>query len=147
MTTSFGSPIGMLAGPIEWWWDTDLDPHRFMSPEAIEYRHHREGVSEILVDAGYLVYRPWAAFKGQWNEEAQAINDWVVDIAHFLVNMNPGVPAEGTEHEVARARARGIPVIDCPPGTDLNDFLHLVDVAVHDYFARVLTQGQASAIL
>lgn len=125
----------MLAGPIEYWWDTPEDPDRFESAEAIEFRAHRETVSEFLVHNGYLCYRPWNAFKGPWNEDAQSINDWVVDIAHVIVNLNPGVPASGTDREVGRARRQGKPVVECPPGTDLHEFLHLLNTVVRDYLA------------
>lgn len=119
--SEFKSVIVMLAGPIEYWWNTPDEPDKFNSPEAVAYRNWRDKVVEYFYpqSKGVLVYLPWGGFKGQWDERAQPINDWVVRVADCIVNLNPGVPAPGTDHEIALARELGKPVFMAPPGTDL----------------------------
>jgi hypothetical protein len=126
------SIIIMGAGPIEYWWDTPEDPDRFNSPEAIAYRAWREVVADYFKDfkKGTLLYKPWTAFGGQWDERAQPLNDAMVRIADVVINMNPGVPAEGTDHEIALAKSLGKPVFACPPGTGLPHLLRQIREAV-----------------
>jgi len=105
------SKVVFLAGPIEWWWG-----ERFHSLEAVHYRAHREYVSQCLVEAGYLVYRPWDAFKGSWNERMQDVNDFVLLKSDIVIDMTPpGVEAIGTAHEVGTALRNIIPVRGFPP--------------------------------
>ena len=107
------SKVVFLAGPIEYWWG-----ERFMSPAAIAYREHRDMVAELLVKAGYLVYRPDRAFKGNWNERMQGVNDYVLSLVDAVVYMTPeGILALGTDHEVDYARSLSKPVFHCPPTT------------------------------
>lgn len=125
------SKVIYMAGPIEWWWQEN----RFDTPEAVTYREWREYLSAALVDAGYLTFRPWDAFKGMWNERMQGVNDYVVDRSDLLITMKPhNVEALGTDSEVRRARRQCIPVISMPPMTRINWDQHikmwLVEIAM-----------------
>lgn len=105
----------MLAGPIKAWWDEwDSDRHKV-------YLEWRELLSTSLVEAGHLVYRPWEAWKGQWDDNdgdrvAQAVNDVAVRTAEVVLNLTPpGVPSHGTDVEVILCESIGKTIIDCPP--------------------------------
>jgi hypothetical protein len=112
------SVIAALIGPIEYWWDTPAAPHRFNSPPAREYRWWRNKMSETLVDAGWLVYRPHEAFKGAWDERAQIQNDAMIGMCDVVICLRPpGVPGKGTDHEIELASQLGKPVYYFPPGT------------------------------
>lgn len=127
MTTksNWTSIIIMGAGPIEYWWDTPEDPYRFNSVAAKAYRAWREIVADYFKDfkKGTLLYKPWTAWGGQWDERAQVFNDHAVRTCDVLIDMNPGVPALGTDHEVGLAISLDKPVFACPPGTDLDELL------------------------
>jgi len=103
------SKVVYLAGPIEYWWQED----RFYTPFAEAYRWWRDEVSKAFVEAGYLVYRPWEAFKGDWNERMQILNDVAVENSDVLINLTPIIMPTGlgTEHEIYFAREKGVPVI------------------------------------
>lgn len=83
----------------------------------MEYRRHREFLGRELVAAGLLVYRPHEAFKGTWDERAQALNDVMVQISDVIVCMRPdGIPGQGTDHELDLAKKSGKPIVMAPPG-------------------------------
>lgn len=126
------SIIIMAAGPIEWWWDTPEEPNRWSKPDAVAYRAWRDVVDEFFKDfeKGTLLYKPWLAFGGRWDERAQPLNDAMVRISDVVINMNPGVPALGTDHEVELARKLRKPVFACPPGTNLDHLLRSIREAV-----------------
>lgn len=129
-----GSKIVSLIGPIEHWWDTEDDPYRFMSLPAIEYRAHRIELSGWLVSKGYLVYRAHEAFKGPWDDRAQKLNDFGIEISDIIINMSPpGIPGAGTAREAALAETLLKPVIAFPPRTSyqlLESQLNLVAVGL-----------------
>ncbi len=103
--------IVMLAGPIKHWWNENWE-----TPEHWHYNAWRELVSKVLVEAGYLVYHPHMAFKGAWDERAQAVNDVALCTADVVLNLTPpGVPSQGTDGEVLYARNHGTLVIPAPP--------------------------------
>lgn len=108
-----------LAGPIEWWWDTPEEPHRFYSSDAIQYRRHRDAVRDFFVDRHFLVYCPHTAFKGDWNEKMQPVNDFVLSKSDIFVNMKPldipGLVCNGTDHEEDLAWKLGKIIIPIPP--------------------------------
>jgi hypothetical protein len=110
-----------LAGPIEYWWDTPKEPDRFNGIEAQRYRLHREAVARYFVDRHYLVYSPWNAFKGDWNEKMQPVNDFVLGLSDIVVDLTPkhikGMVAKGTDHEIKLARELGKVVVELPPNT------------------------------
>lgn len=88
----------IVVGPIDYWWNS-----RWNTPEHTQYKRHRDNVCRLLVAAGHLVYRPHEAFKGAWDETAQAVNDAAIDRADIMVNVRPpDVPAPGTEAEIDR---------------------------------------------
>jgi hypothetical protein len=132
MKSNWRSIIIMLAGPIEFWWDNEEEPDRFNSPEAVAYRAWRDKVVAFFApqQMGTLVYLPWGGFKGQWDERAQVFNDHAVRVADVVLNLNPGVPAIGTDHEIELARSLRKPVFACPPGTDLDKLLLQIREAV-----------------
>ena len=113
------STIAALIGPIEWWWDTPEDPHRFESERARTYRAWRQEVNDRLVAAGgWLVYRPHEGFKGDWDERAQVFNDEQIKVADIVICLRPpGIPGKGTDRELALAARLGKPVVHLPPGT------------------------------
>jgi len=111
----------MLAGPIEWWWDTEEEPNRFNSPDAVAYRAHRDLVRDIFVAHHYLVYSPHSAFKGDWNEKMQPVNDYVLSLSDIVIDLTPRhiahLVADGTKHEIALALRLGKFVMPIPPST------------------------------
>jgi hypothetical protein len=114
------STIVALIGPIEYWWDTPEEPDRFNSQPAVEYRAWREELRDFLVENGFLVYSPHDAFKGAWDERAQAHNDFVISICDLVMCMRPeGIPGKGTDHELKLASDLGKYVIMVPPGISL----------------------------
>lgn len=123
-----------LAGPIEYWWDTEEDPNRFNSPDAVEYRAHRERVRDWYVANHYLVYCPWTAFKGDWNEKMQPVNDFVLDKSDLVVNLTPGYLPEGaykgTAHEIELAQGLGTPVIWIPSITYMDVIKDATEIAL-----------------
>jgi hypothetical protein len=125
-----------LAGPIEWWWG-----ERFETPEAKMYRAWRESLCLGLVNADYLVYRPWDAFKGPWNEKFQGVNDFVLVKSDLVIEMTPrDVIAHGTAHELELALSKEIPTLYSPP-PDFAEFeLHVENTvkAVDKALAGVL---------
>ena len=110
-----------LCGPIEWWWNTEDDPNRFQSYEAMRYREHRDAVRDFFVQRHFLVYSPHSAFKGDWNEKMQPVNDYVLGLCDIVVNLKPkhidGIVAKGTDHEWELARKLGKVRIELPPLT------------------------------
>jgi hypothetical protein len=110
-----------LAGPIEWWWSTPEDPNRFDSEDAVAYRHHRVRVRDIFVEHGFLVYSPHAAFKGDWNEKMQPVNDYVLSLSDIVIDMTPRhikhLVANGTDHEVSLALRLRKAYFPIPPST------------------------------
>lgn len=124
------STIVALVGPIEYWWNTPEDPHRFDSEQAVAYRQWRLDLRDLLADAGYLVYSPHLAFFGPWDERAQKHNDWIVEICDVVVNMRPeGIPGKGTDHELILASVYNKPVIKAPPGTSKDYILEMLQLA------------------
>lgn len=114
--------IVMVVGPIDYWWNENWESEAHQS-----YKAWRNRVCRSLVEAGHLVYRPHEAFKGAWSEDAQIVNNAAISCSHLLLDIRPpGVPAYGTDAEVAFAKNMGIPVFACPPGTELRLFRVLV---------------------
>lgn len=124
-----------MAGPIEWWWG-----ERFDTSEAVAYREHREKVADALVEAGFLVYKPWSAFNGPWNERLQGVNDFVLLKCDAVTLLTPpGVEAVGTGHEVGLALRNKIPVTGFPP-------LKPYEMHKFDAFVRYHIEYQTDAI-
>lgn len=113
------APIVMLVGPVAYWWDTDTYQH-WNTPEHWHYVAWRERVNDALVETGYLVYRHWEAWKGTWNNKAQALNNVALDVSDIVVNMRPEYAwSEGTDEELVRAAETGKKVIMAqPPATE-----------------------------
>jgi hypothetical protein len=128
--------IVFLAGAIKYWWlrvctccktIEGEETHNCFTcgapteelwggPEHKEYVNYRDYIRRLLVQEGYLVYAPHEAFKGTWDERAQAVNDAGIAAADVVMNLSPfGIPTEGTDAEVAYARRVGTPVIHHPP--------------------------------
>lgn len=88
------------------------------SPEHQEYVAYRNHVRALLIEADYLTYAPHEAFKGTWDERAQAVNDAGIAAADLMLNLSPeGVPTVGTDDEVAYAVRIGTPVMHVPPAS------------------------------
>jgi len=86
----------VIIGPIKHWWDENWD-----TQEHWLYEADRNLLSKVLVNRGYLVYRPHEAFKGPWVEAAQAVNDVAIRRADLVINITPyGIPSEGTDEEM-----------------------------------------------
>jgi len=89
-------------------------------PEHTEYVEHRNYIRRMLVQEGYLTYAPHEAFKGTWDERAQAVNDAGIAACDVMLVLSPsGIPTEGTDEEVAYAERVGTPVMYVPPGSDI----------------------------
>lgn len=113
--------IIMLVGPIDYWWNENWN-----SPKHEAYMAWRNELNKALVEAGHLVYRPHEAFKGAWNELAQIVNNAAIASADVLIDMNPGVPAYGTEAELTLARNMRKDIRLAPPG----DYSNVQDLIV-----------------
>jgi hypothetical protein len=110
-----GAPLVMPIGPVAYWWDTDEYKHWDL-PEHWHYVAWRERVNDALVEAGYLVYRHWEAFKGTWNNKCQGVNNQVLELADFVVSLKPDYAwSEGHDEEIAWAAASGKLVFYYPP--------------------------------
>ena len=115
-------PIVVLAGPIRHWWQ----PGQWDTPQHQEYVQWRDAVRVALVKAGCMVYSPHRAIQGSWNDAAQAINDAAISIAHVVVVLTPpGIPADGTAHEMGVATEIGVRLAPLPPG-DIDALQRLV---------------------
>lgn len=113
--------IVFLAGPVDYWWHENWHTH-----EHYKYLLWREQIQRALIEAGHLVYMPWGAFKGAWDEKAQKVNDTALLLCDAVVYLTPpGVPAYGTDAEVVVAQEAGIPVFWAPPG-DLSDVFAVI---------------------
>jgi hypothetical protein len=136
-------PIILLAGAIKWWWGAtcvdcghyddaeimrtqrclarpDRASHNnyvwWNSPEFRLYTMWREEVRSALIAKGYLTYAPWMAFKGTWDERAQAINNSVIDVADAVVVLSPNYAiTEGTDEERKYAISRRKYIFELPP--------------------------------
>jgi hypothetical protein len=103
--------IVFLGGPIKHWWDEN-----WMTPPHLRYDEWRSKVEEACIAAGFLVYKPYTAWKGTWNEQAQLINNTVIQVVDVFLDLTPpGVPSAGTEEERAYAEHVGTEILDCPP--------------------------------
>lgn len=131
------SKIVAVIGPIEAWWNTEEEPNRFDSYESRKYRMWREYVCDALAEY-FLVYRSHEAFKGNWNEKAQRVNDTAISVCDFVVNLKPDdVIALGTDHEEEFAQYKGKRVLYAPPTVDgasmhiaAKEFARTVDMVV-----------------
>lgn len=109
------APVVMLCGPIAYWWDTDTYQH-WNLPEHWHYVAWRDALNDALVEAGYLVYRPHEAFKGTWNNRMQGVNNIVLALSDFIINMQPdGTWSEGTDEEMREVARLGKKVFNAPP--------------------------------
>lgn len=107
----YRSLIVFLGGPIKHWWDEN-----WMTPEHLRYDEWRIKVEEACIAAGFLVYKPFTAWKGTWNEQAQAVNDAVIGVVDVFIDLTPpGVPSNGTTAERKLAKKLGVDIFDCPP--------------------------------
>jgi hypothetical protein len=140
--------IIFLAGAIKYWWLVKCDLCGFINPEGATectrplgdghrrwtcdfpcrelwggdehtaYVAYRDRVRALLVKAGYLTYAPHEAFKGTWDDRAQAVNDAGIAAADLMLNLSPeGAITVGTDDEVAYAERIGTPVVHIPPTT------------------------------
>ena len=119
--------IIMLVGPIDYWWNEN-----WHSEKHETYMAWRNELNQKLVEAGHLVYRPHEAFKGAWNEFAQIVNNAAIAAADVLIDMNPGVPAYGTEAELVIARNMQKRILQAPPG-DYSKIADLVEPLADPY--------------
>jgi hypothetical protein len=123
--------IVFLGGPIKHWWDEN-----WMTPEHLRYDEWRTKVEEACIAAGFLVYKPFTAWKGTWNEQAQAVNNAVIEVVDVFLDLTPpGVPSNGTKAELIVAENVGTPVLMCPPPDPAEDdakLQELVKVLIYD---------------
>jgi hypothetical protein len=117
-----------IAVPVKHWWDENwkTPPHRaFMA--------WRDLVYDKLVEADFLCYAPWRAWRGPWDEVAQAGNDVALRICDVMVNLRPpGVPSDGTDGEAQQIAKLGKPVVDGPP-PKWGEYPEHVIFGPHDY--------------
>lgn len=119
--------IVVIGGPIKHWWDEN-----WMSPEHLRYDEWRTKVEEAMIAAGFLVYKPYTAFKGTWSEEAQRINNAVISIADVLLVLTPeGVPSEGTDEEIEHAELIGTKIGYVAPPLPTRDSSTLDRLTAH----------------
>jgi len=118
--------IVFIGGPIKHWWDEN-----WMSPEHLRYDEWRTKTEEACIAASFLVYKPYTAWKGTWNEEAQAVNDTVIGVIDVFIDLTPpGVPSKGTTEERKLAKDLGVEIFNFPPSLypnlDENWMNHLI---------------------
>lgn len=118
-----------LAGPIKHWWSLPKD--EWGKGAHAEYLQWRDAVEAALVMCGCLVYRPYSAWRGSWDMtgQAQEVNYKAISISDIVINLTPeGIPAEGTDDEVAYAENINKSIVDFPPGTtaDLDSFIEML---------------------
>ena len=103
--------IVFLGGPIKHWWDEN-----WMTSEHFRYDEWRSKVEDACIAAGFLVYKPYTAWKGTWNEEAQELNDAVIRVIDVFIDMSPpGVPSKGTAEEKILAKELGTQIVEVGP--------------------------------
>jgi len=106
----------VIGGPIKYWWS--LPDAEWGTGRHAEYLQWRDAVEAAFVQAGFLVYMPYKAWRGSWHEHAQQVNDAAIEIADIFVYLTPpGIPDEGTQEEVAYAQELAVPVFYLPPST------------------------------
>lgn len=136
--------IVMLAGPIKHWWDV------WGTEEHEAYANWRAAVSDALVAAGHLVYRPHEAFKGEWyanrgEAAAQRVNDMAIAVCDVVLNLTPeGAPSHGTDDEIEyAAKIARLVVWEPPPErhydviADARIVAHNLERAVDEHLRRV----------
>jgi hypothetical protein len=130
----------VLAGAIKWWWlttcetcgwvgeGTDCRCHRgtpklHVHWDSMEHRRYvgwRNYVRGALIEAGYLTYAPHEAFKGTWDDKAQAVNDAAIAAADLMLILSPlDTVTDGTDDEADYAKRVGTKTLVLPPGTPL----------------------------
>lgn len=86
-----------LLGPIKAWWG----PPRENTVEHKAYIAWRDYLSTQLIQDGHLVYHPYRAFGGAWDERAQIVNDVIIQTCDMALVLTPeGVPSDGTDGEL-----------------------------------------------
>lgn len=116
------APVVMILGPVAYWWDTDEYQHWDL-PEHWHYVKWREHVNDALIEAGYLVYRHWEAFKGTWNDKMQEVNNFVLDRVDFIINIRPEYAwSVGTDEELERCAKTNREVLYTPPPKTQEEF-------------------------
>lgn len=119
-----------LAGPIKYWWSLPKD--EWGKGAHAEYLQWRDAVEAALVISGALVYRPYSAWRGSWDMtgQAQEVNYKAISISDIVINLTPeGIPAEGTDDEVAYAERINKPVVNFPPRSakGLDSLIEMLD--------------------
>lgn len=116
------APVVMPIGPVAYWWDTDTYQN-WNTPEHWHYVAYREALNDALIEAGYLVYRHWEAFKGTWNNKMQDVNNIILARADHVINICPDYAwSEGTDEEMEECERLGRPVIFAPPPQTKEEF-------------------------
>lgn len=122
----------VIVGPIRHW-----HGRRWNTVERLRYFAQRDMVHHTLVASGHLVYAPYQAWKGQWEDNAgdttaQAANDAAIRCAHVVVNLTPaGVsPAGGIADELNLARQLRTPVVNVDEWMSAADLLNAINHAV-----------------
>jgi len=105
--TSHNSLMIFLAGPIRYWWTPGVRDTRICRL----YLAKREEIFYALSE-DYLVYAPHRAIRGPWDKRAQIINDAAVYRCDAFVNLNAGVPMDGTKEERSIAVEFKIPIFE-----------------------------------
>ena len=105
--TSNSSLFVFLAGPIRYWWTPGLEESYLYKT----YSNMRDNLHEQL-SKEFLVYAPHRAWRGPWDERAQALNDNVIRACDAVVYLDhPHIPAAGTSREREIAVSYKIPCL------------------------------------
>jgi hypothetical protein len=127
-----------LAGPIKHWWGTEPDGTRtWDTPERKIYMEWRDQVRLAIVATGFCaVYSPHRAIQGSWHPDLQLINNVAIRTSDVMVILTPpGVPADGTDEEMALALQHNVNIWRCPPGTE-DSLLNLRDWLMEKHYLR-----------
>lgn len=110
------------------------------SPEHRIYLKWRRDLRAALIAEGFLTYAPHEAFKGRWDERAQAVNDAGIAACDAMIVMSkPEWPSDGTDDEVKYAHKVGTRVMYLPPPDSDSEEVWNVGLAVA--FVKALLQA------
>lgn len=122
--TSNNSLFVFYAGPIRHWWGTG----RWGTRAHKVYTNQRDTIHTEL-SADFLVYAPYRAWRGPWNELAQKVNEHAVMLCDAMVWLHvDGVLAHGTDEELLLAMDMGKPTFDIGVGDNYTVWDQLADV-------------------
>lgn len=131
--TSNDSLFVFMACPIRYWWTPGVEgkPIHTMFMEARDRIHFE-------LSADFLVYAPWRAWRGPWNEIAQEVNDHAITLSDAFVWLSvDGVRAQGTADELELAKSERIPHFEINCNKNIRNQLADVKRQLFEYYEKL----------